>query len=149
MPHFAFTCFYYPLKLQVIFYDDHDIHFDDRALYILRRHHIQSFILKESDSIHDHPNNNDPNTNLNNFYGNARMNWIRKHGTLKFTLPYMNSVLVETWEYFKYHPHQSPRKISRRHNSSPSPHQKYAQPTKISLQVLKCQSERKRMILDV
>ena len=26
---------------------------------------------------------------------------MRKHGTLKFTLTYMNAILVETWEAFK------------------------------------------------
>ena len=29
------------------------------------------------------------------------MNWTRKHGTLKFTPPHMNYVLVETREAFK------------------------------------------------
>ena len=29
------------------------------------------------------------------------MNWMRNPGTLKFTLPHMNYVIVETWEDFK------------------------------------------------
>ena len=47
------------------------------------------------------PNDNGPNMKLNNLYSNARMNWMRHHGTLKFTPVYMNSVLVATWEAFK------------------------------------------------
>ena len=39
--------------------------------------------------------------NLKNFHGNKIMNWTRKHGTLKFTPPHMNYVLVETREAFK------------------------------------------------
>ena len=58
-------------------------------------------MLKAGDSVHDQPNDNGPNMKLNNFYGNARMNWMRHHGTLKFTSAHMNSVLVETWEAFK------------------------------------------------
>ena len=51
--------------------------------------------------MHGHPNDNGPKIKLKNVYGNARMNWMRHHGTLKFTPTHMNSVLVETWEYFK------------------------------------------------
>ena len=51
--------------------------------------------------MHDHPNDNLPNTKIKNLYGNVIMNWTIHHGTLKFSLPHMNSVLVETWEAFK------------------------------------------------
>ena len=47
------------------------------------------------------PNKNGPNTKLKNLYGNAKMNWIRNHGTLKFTLTHINYFLVVTWEAFK------------------------------------------------
>ena len=81
--------------------DGHGSHFDDRALDILFRHNIQSFILKVGDYVHDQTNGNGPNTKLNNLYGDARMNLMRHHGTLKFTPAHMNSILVETWEAFK------------------------------------------------
>ena len=51
--------------------------------------------------MHDQPSNNSPNINIKNLYGNARMNWMRHHGTLNFSLPHMNYVLVETWKHFK------------------------------------------------
>ena len=101
MAHFASMCCSSPLNLQVLFYDGHDNHFDDRSLNILRRHNIQYFILKADDSVHDQSNDNGPKMNLKNFYGNARMNWMRHHGTLKFILPHMNNILVETWVAFK------------------------------------------------
>ena len=92
--HFASMCCSSPLNHQVLFYDGHDIHFYYRALDILRRHNIQYFILNVGDSVHDHQNDNVLNTKLNNLYGNERMNWMRHHGTLKFTPVRMNSVLV-------------------------------------------------------
>ena len=38
---------------------------------------------------------------LNNFNDNARMNWTRHHGTLKFSPTHINYVLVEIWKAFK------------------------------------------------
>ena len=70
------------------------------ALSIFLNHHIQSFILKSGDSVHDQPNNNGLNSMLNNLYGNARMNRMRKHGTIKFVRAHTDSVFVETWESF-------------------------------------------------
>ena len=31
-----------------------------------------------------------------NIYGDARMNWFRKHGTPKFIPDHMNAIIVET-----------------------------------------------------
>ena len=101
MSHFSSMCCSSPLKPQVLFYDGHGRHFDDRALNILCRHQIHYYVLSEVDSVHDQSNNNAPNIKLDNFYGNARMNWMRHHVTLKFTPPHMNSVFVETWKAFK------------------------------------------------
>ena len=41
---------------------------------------------------------------LNNVYGNERINWMRKHGNLKFRSAIINAVVVETWEVFKLSP---------------------------------------------
>ena len=38
---------------------------------------------------------------LKNLYGNAGMNWMMHHVTLKFAPSHMNSFHVETWEYLK------------------------------------------------
>ena len=51
--------------------------------------------------MNDQPKDNSPNLKLKHFYGNARTNFIRKHGNLKFTPDHMNDILVENWEYFK------------------------------------------------
>ena len=101
MSHFPSMCCSSLLNPQVLFYDGHDSHFDDRALYIILKHNIQSFILKASDYVHDQPSNNGPNMKLKILYGNARINCMRHHVTLKFILAHINSVLVETWEIFK------------------------------------------------
>ena len=42
-----------------------------------------------------------PIMKLINFYGNARINWMSHHVTLRFTLPHINSVLFESWEDLK------------------------------------------------
>ena len=85
----------------MLLYDLHGNHFDDRSLDILRIHQIQYFILNPGDSFHDQPNNNGPNSKLENLYGNEIMNWIRNNGTLNLMLSHMNNTLVETWETFK------------------------------------------------
>ena len=101
MSHFPSMCCSSTINPQLLFYDGHVSHFYDRALYILCRRNIQSLIIKSGDYVHGHPNNRGPKTKLNNFYGNARMNWMRHHVTLNFTPPHMNFVLFETWESFK------------------------------------------------
>ena len=97
-------CCYSALNPQVLLYDGHEIHFDDMELEIICRHNIQYFILKAGNYVHDHPKDNGPNMKINNLYGNAIMNWMRHHGTLKFTRAHMNSVLIETWEAFRLSP---------------------------------------------
>ena len=74
---------------------------NDRALNILWSHQIQSFILKSGNSMNYQPNGNVPKLKLNNSYGNTRMNWMGKHGTLNFTPAHMNPVLAEEWQAFK------------------------------------------------
>ena len=101
MVHFSSVCFSSTLNPQVLLYDGHGIHFDYRVLKILQSHHIQTFILKTGHYVHDQSKNNGPNLKLNNFYDNARMNWMSNHGTLKFTPSHINSVLVEKWSAFK------------------------------------------------
>ena len=71
MYHFPSVCCSSTLNLQVLFYDGHGSHFDNKELYILHRHNIQYVILKAGDYVHDYPNDKSPNINLNNFYGTA------------------------------------------------------------------------------
>ena len=63
-----------PLNTQVLFYDGHVCHYDDRELTILQSHHIKSFILKTGESMNEQTNNNVPTLNLKNLYGNTGMN---------------------------------------------------------------------------
>ena len=101
MSHLSYMYFSSPLNPQLLFYDGHRRYFNDRALDILQNHHIQAFMLKVGDSIHDQPSNNGPNLNLKNMYDNTRMNCMMKHGNLKFTPAHKNVVNFETWEDFK------------------------------------------------
>ena len=72
------TCCSYSLNPQVLFYDVYDNNFYNMALNIFWSHHIQAFILKSCDSVHNQTKNNGKNLKLNNIYGNARMNWIEE-----------------------------------------------------------------------
>ena len=64
----------FTFNTQVLLYDVHEIHFDDRVINILRSHNIQYFILNAGYSVHDHTKYNGPNLKLNNFYGGEIMN---------------------------------------------------------------------------
>ena len=74
MIHFKTVCGENKLNPQVLFYDGHDTHFDDRAIHILRSHHIKPFVLKAGDSGNCHPNDNGSNLKLKGLYGQVRMN---------------------------------------------------------------------------
>ena len=95
--HLFSVCWCSPIKPQVLFCGVHNIHFDDRKLNILCFYHIQSLTLRVCDSIHDHPNDNGPNLNIKSLYDSVIINWMRKHGTLKFILDHMDDFLVKTW----------------------------------------------------
>ena len=85
MSLFSRTCGSSKMNPQVLFFDDHNIHFDDRATHIMRSHHIFPFILKSGESNNDQPNDNGPNLRLKRYYGIAKVKWKRQHGTMKFT----------------------------------------------------------------
>ena len=101
MAHFPSMCYSTSINTQVLFYDEHDIKFEDLALAILWIHRIHYFLLREGVYANDHQNNNSPNVNLNNVYGNGRMQLTNKHRTLKFMPAHMNCVLVEICEDLK------------------------------------------------
>ena len=119
MARFISMCCSSPLNPQVLFYDVRGSYFDDRELNILCKHNVQYLILKSGDYVHYQPKNNVPNKDLNNLYANTRMNWIRVHGTLKFSLPHMNYVLVETWEDFKLSSTTITQKYFKKNNFLP------------------------------
>ena len=68
MSLFSSTCGSSKMNPQVLFFDVHDSHFDDRSTHILLSHHISLFILKAGDSTNDQPNDNGPNCMLKRYY---------------------------------------------------------------------------------
>ena len=58
---------------QVLFFDGHDSHFDDRDTHLLLSHHISPFIFNSGDSTNNQPNDNGPNLNLERYYGIAKL----------------------------------------------------------------------------
>ena len=132
MYHFPSMCFSSPLNTQVLFYDGHASHFDDKEFNIIHRHNIQSFILNAGNSMDDQPNNNGPNTNLKNLHGNARMKWMRHHKTLKFSPPHANSFRVETWEAFKLSSAKTTQKYIRKTPPPPLPTGHWQKPPSLS-----------------
>ena len=113
------TCGSSKMNPQVLFFDGHDSHFDDRATHILRSHRISPFILKAGDSTNDQPNDNGPNRMLKRYYSIARVKWQRQRGIMKFTPTHMNYVLVESGIYFNNnHPVSS---LMRKKNETTAP----------------------------
>ena len=91
----------YPLNNQIIFFDGHHSHFDERALIHMEYQKIQPFILKSGDSNKYHSNDNLPNTKLKSCYNEVKSMWMLKYWTTKLLPHYMNSILVEAWDAFK------------------------------------------------
>ena len=93
MAHLVSMCFSSVLNTQVLFYDARNSHFDYSSFNILWSNHIHSFILESGYSVRNHSNHKVPNLNLNNLHVYSRINWMRKHGNLKFIPDHMNDVL--------------------------------------------------------
>ena len=135
MSYLSSICGSSPLNPQVLLCGGHIRNFDDRALNILWSHHIKSFILNSGDFVHDQLNDNGPNLKLKYLFCEARMNWMRKHITLKFTIAQINATMVETWEAFK----NSSASITKYafNNPPPPPHLTKIQNHKLALQLPK------------
>ena len=58
----------YPLNNQIISFDGHDSHFDNRPLIKMKCKNIKLFVLKAGDSINRPTNNNGPNSRLKSLY---------------------------------------------------------------------------------
>ena len=85
---------------------------------------------------------------LKNLFGKKIMSWMRRHGTLKFSPPHMNSTLVDNRKSFKISSAKTTHKSFRNTPlPPPSPHHTLKNPTNLSLQLLHCQTERNRVIL--
>ena len=69
---------------QILFFDGHNSHFDDRAPRQMNCRNIQPFILKAGNSINNQPNDNGPNSKLNYLYNMVKSVWMLKYGTTKF-----------------------------------------------------------------
>ena len=57
-----------PVNNQIMFFDGHDIHFNDCALRKMMRKYIQPFVIKSGNSITDQPNDNGPNAKPKSLY---------------------------------------------------------------------------------
>ena len=68
MTQFSNVCGASPVKNQIIFFDGHDSHFDDRTLIHMKFRNIQPFILKAGDLINDQSNYNGTNFKLKSLY---------------------------------------------------------------------------------
>ena len=50
----------------------------------------------------DQPNDNGPNAALKGCYNEVKDEWDEKFGTMKYTPPHLNFVLVEAWRRFSH-----------------------------------------------
>ena len=95
MTQFSNICGASPVNNQIIFFDGHDRHFDERTLTQMQMKNIQPFVVKASDYINNQPNDNGPNSELKAIYNILKTKWILKYGTTRFQPHHMNYVLVE------------------------------------------------------
>ena len=54
----------YAVKNQILFFNGHDSHFEDRVLTKTQIKNIHPFVLKAGDSINDRPNDKRPDSKL-------------------------------------------------------------------------------------
>ena len=95
MNQFYNVCIASPFNNQIIFFNGHDIHFDDRALVHMGRQNIRPFVLKAGDSVNDQTNDNGPNSKLKSLYNEVKAVCMLKYGTKTFLTQHMNSFLVQ------------------------------------------------------
>ena len=96
MTQFSNICRASPVKNQILLFDGHNSHFDNRALIQIQSKNIQPFIIEVGDSINDQPNYNGPNSKLKALYNILKSKYILKYGTTRLQPHRMNSFLVET-----------------------------------------------------
>ena len=101
MTQFSNICGASPVNNQILLFNGHHSHFDDRALAHMQNKNIQPFILKVGESINDQPNDNGSNSTLKALYNLSKANWMVKYGTTRFQPHHMNDVPVEAWDAFK------------------------------------------------
>ena len=83
MTQFSNICGTSPVNNQILFFNGHDSHFDDRALTQMQMENIQPFILKVGDSINNQPNDSGPNSKLKALYNIPKAGWMLKaRGTI-------------------------------------------------------------------
>ena len=149
MSHFPSICCSSPLNLQVLFYDGHDNHFNDRALDIICIQNIESFIFKSGSSVHEQPKNNGQTLiSITCMLMKELTGWDTMEPSSLHRIAWIMSSLKHG-KLLNYHPRKSSINISRRYISCPSPHQMLPPTTKLVLMVLNSQIYRKWMRLDV
>ena len=91
----------YPLNNQIIFFDGHHSHFDERALRHMEYQNIQPFILKSGDSTKYHSNDNLPNTKLKSCYNEVKSMWMLKNGKTNCLTHHMKYLVIKAYGAFK------------------------------------------------
>ena len=97
MTQFFNICDKSPVNNQIILFNGHNSHFNDRDLTQMKGKNIQPFILKGGDSINAQPKDNGSNSKLKTFCNISKDKWMLKNGNTIFKPRHMKSVLVETW----------------------------------------------------
>ena len=93
MTQFSNICGASPVNKQILFFDGHDRHFDERTPTQMQIKNIQPFVLKAGDSIDDQPNVNGPNSKLKSICKIPKSKWMLKYGTTRFQ-PYHMKIII-------------------------------------------------------
>ena len=97
MTQLSNVCGTSPINNQIIFFDGHASHFNDRALKYMDQQNIQPF------RNYGNGQNNDirPNAKHKSHCSDATLAWLLKYGTTQILPHHMNSILMESWDAFK------------------------------------------------
>ena len=101
MTQFSNVCGDSPVKNHILFFDEHNSHFNDVSLIQIMCKNNEPFVIKSGDSINNQHNDNGLNPKLRSLYNVSKSAWMLKFRKTNFSPRHMKSVLVEAWDAFK------------------------------------------------
>ena len=73
MSQFSTVCGVSTINNQIILFDEHDCHIDERKISYIYNQNIQPFVLKAGDYVKNHTNDNGLNEKLKSHYNDAKL----------------------------------------------------------------------------
>ena len=94
-----------PVNNQVLFFDYHYRHFDNRAMDILIQNHVQTFVINSGNYLNDSSNDNRTNSKLKDIYIRSKSKWNLNYMTIQLSWYHMKTITVKYWDSLKVSPY--------------------------------------------